>query len=100
MTWRDAERADVYFGPLQITLFTKAIYEDTVDVPPEGRLHVALFTDNLDRQLGGHEILWGPGFVEGTFGNRRIAFVAAPSGIRLEFMEQLEPAKKGHVLGD
>lgn len=94
MTWRDAERADVYFGPLQITLFTKAIYEDAVDVPPEGFLHVALFTDNLDRQLEGHEVLWGPALVEGTFGKRRIAFIAAPSRIRLEFMEQLEPAKE------
>ena len=31
-----------------------------------------------------------PAIVEGPFGRRRIAFVAAPGGIRLEFMEQLE----------
>jgi hypothetical protein len=37
-------------------------------------------------------VVWGPEVVEGTFGKRRIAFVDAPGGIRLEFMEQLEPA--------
>lgn len=92
MQWRSGERADVFLGPLQITLFTKAIYEDAVELPPEGFLHVALFTDNLDGELEGHQVLWGPAVVEGTFGRRRIAFVAAPGGIRLEFMEQLEPA--------
>ena len=30
--------------------------------------------------------------VSGTFGTRRIAFVEAPGGIRLEFMEQIEDA--------
>jgi hypothetical protein len=35
-------------------------------------------------------VLWGPRVVSGTFGTRRIAFVEAPGGIRLEFMEQLE----------
>jgi hypothetical protein len=33
--------------------------------------------------------VWGPTVVEGTFGKRRIAFVDAPGGIRLEFMEQM-----------
>lgn len=89
--WRAGERADVYMGTLQLTLFTKAIYEDTVDVAPEGFLHVALFTDDLDHELEGHQMLWGPAVVEGTFGTRRIAFVSAPGGMRLEFMEQLTP---------
>jgi hypothetical protein len=35
-------------------------------------------------------VVWGPEVVEGAFGKRRIAFVEAPGGIRLEFMEQLE----------
>ncbi len=91
LRWGTGERADVHLGPLQITLFTKAIYEDTVDVAPEGFLHAALFTDNLDRELDGHDVLWGPAVVEGPFGRRRIAFVAAPGGVRLEFMEQLAP---------
>ena len=90
MHWNDGERADVYLGPVMITLFTRAIYEDSVDLPPEGFLHPALFTDDLDAELAGHEVLWGPKIVEGAFGKRRIAFVAAPGGIRLEFMEQLE----------
>jgi catechol 2,3-dioxygenase-like lactoylglutathione lyase family enzyme len=90
MAWRNGERADVHLGPVQITLFTKAIYEDSVTLPAEGFLHPALFTDDLDAELAGHEVLWGPEIVEGGFGRRRIAFVNAPGGIRLEFMEQLE----------
>ncbi len=90
MLWRDAERADVYLGPIMITLFTQAIYEDTVDLPNEGFLHPALFTDDLDRELDGHTVVWGPEVVSGAFGTRRIAFVEAPGGIRLEFMEQME----------
>ncbi len=91
MHWRDGERADVFLGPVMITLFTRALYEDEVDLPAEGFLHPALFTDDLDAELEGHEVVWGPEIVEGTFGRRRIAFVSAPGGIRLEFMEQLEP---------
>jgi hypothetical protein len=90
MVWNNAERADVFLGPVMITLFTKAIYEDAVQLPPEGFLHPALFTDDLDKELEGHDVIWGPTVVEGAFGKRRIAFVSAPGGIRLEFMEQLE----------
>ena len=91
MHWRNGERADVFLGPVMITLFTRAIYEDAVDLPAEGFLHPALFTDDLDAQLEGHDVVWGPEVVEGAFGRRRIAFVDAPGGIRLEFMEQLDP---------
>jgi catechol 2,3-dioxygenase-like lactoylglutathione lyase family enzyme len=91
MEWGDGERADVYLGPVMITLFTRAIYEDAVALGDEGFLHPALFTDDLDRELEGHDVVWGPAVVEGAFGRRRIAFVNAPGGIRLEFMEQLEP---------
>jgi catechol 2,3-dioxygenase-like lactoylglutathione lyase family enzyme len=91
MVWGNGERADVYLGPVMITLFTRAIYEDDVDLPDEGFLHPALFTDDLDAELIGHEVVWGPAVVEGAFGTRRIAFVEAPGGIRLEFMEQLAP---------
>ncbi|MDQ1475549.1 MAG: hypothetical protein QOE62_778 [Actinomycetota bacterium] len=90
MHWNNGERADVFLGPVMITLFTHAIYEDSVDLPAEGFLHPALFTDDLDAQLAGHTLVWGPAVVEGAFGKRRIAFVEAPGGIRLEFMEQLE----------
>jgi hypothetical protein len=95
MQWRNGERADVFLGPVMITLFTQAIYEDEVDLPAEGFLHPALFTDDLDAQLEGHTVIWGPETVEGTFGKRRIAFVDAPGGIRLEFMEQIEPPPSG-----
>ena len=91
MHWNNGERADVVLGPLVITLFTKAIYEDAITLPEECFLHPALFTDDLDRQIEGLELVWGPSVVEGPFGKRRIAFVNAPGGIRLEFMEQLEP---------
>jgi catechol 2,3-dioxygenase-like lactoylglutathione lyase family enzyme len=89
--WNGAERADVCLGPVVITLFTRAVYEDTVVVGDEGFLHPALLTDDLDAELAGHEVVWGPAIVEGAFGRRRIAFVQAPGGMRLEFMEQLEP---------
>ena len=91
MRWRNGERADVFLGPVMISLFTHAIYEDEVALPAEGFLHPALFTDDLDAQIRGHEVVWGPEVVEGTFGKRRIVFVTAPGGIRLEFMEQIEP---------
>jgi catechol 2,3-dioxygenase-like lactoylglutathione lyase family enzyme len=92
MFWGNGDRADVYLGPVMITLFTRAIYEDSVELPDEGFLHPALFTDDLDAQLEGHDVIWGPEVVSGAFGTRRIAFVRAPGGIRLEFMEQIEPA--------
>ena len=95
MEWRNGERADVFLGPVMITLFTRAIYEDQVDLPSEGFLHPALFTDDLEASLEGQTVIWGPEIVEGTFGKRRIAFVDAPGGIRLEFMEQIEPAAAG-----
>ena len=89
MEWGGGQRADVFLGPVMITLFTRAIYEDDVALPTEGFLHPALFTDDLDAELTGHTVVWGPEIVEGAFGRRRIAFVEAPGGIRLEFMEQL-----------
>ena len=81
----------VHLGALHLTLFTRAVYEDDVDdVPDEGFLHVACFTDDLDRELEAHDVVWGPEVVSGpTFGTRRIAFVNAPANMRLEFMEQL-----------
>jgi catechol 2,3-dioxygenase-like lactoylglutathione lyase family enzyme len=92
MGWEGGERAEVHLGVLHLTLFTRAIYEDALDLPAEGFLHPALFTDDLDRELVGHEVVWGPEIVRGpTFGVRRIAFVRAPGAMVLEFMEQLEP---------
>ena len=90
MAWENGHRADVTLGWLNLTLFTKAIYEDACHLPAEGFLHPALFVDDLDAELARHTVLWGPTVVTGPFGSRRIAFVEAPGGIRLEFMEQLE----------
>ena len=95
MQWQNGERADVFLGPVMITLFTSAIYEEALTLPPEGFLHPALFSDDLDAQLRGLDVLWGPAVVEGSFGRRRIAFVEAPGNIRLEFMEQLQGPKPG-----
>jgi catechol 2,3-dioxygenase-like lactoylglutathione lyase family enzyme len=90
--WRNGRRADVAMGALNLTLFTRAIYEDDVDLPADGFLHVALFTDDLEREIEGHNVIWGPDVVSGpTFGTRRIVFVDAPGNMRLEFMEQLAP---------
>ena len=88
--WENGRRADVQLGTLALTLFTQAIYEDACTLPDEGFLHPALFVDDLDAELARHEVLWGPRIVSGSFGMRRIAFVEAPGGIRLEFMEQIE----------
>lgn len=96
MVWNGGERADVHLGPVTITLFTRALYEDDVDLPAECFLHPALFTGDLDAELVGHHVVRGPEIVEGPFGRRRIAFVAAPGGIRLEFMEQLDPTPGPH----
>lgn len=89
VAWENGRRADVTLGALQLTLFTQAIYEDACDLPDEGFLHPALFVDDLDAELERHRVLWGPRVVSGSFGTRRIAFVEAPGGIRLEFMEQV-----------
>jgi catechol 2,3-dioxygenase-like lactoylglutathione lyase family enzyme len=89
--WENGRRADVTLGWLHLTLFTKAIYEEACHLPDEGFLHPALFVDDLEAELAKHQVLWGPRTVSGSFGVRRIAFVEAPGGIRLEFMEQLEP---------
>lgn len=43
MVWGSGERADVYLGPVMITLFTHAIYEDSVVLPEEGFLHLLQF---------------------------------------------------------
>ena len=67
-------------------------FADNVELADDCFLHPALFTDDLDAQIQGHKVLWGPEIVEGHFGRRRIVFVEAPGGIRLEFMEQLEPS--------
>ena len=86
--WENGRRADVSLGWLNISLFTAAVYEDACVLPTEGFLHPALFVDDLDVELAKHDVLWGPRIVSGPFGTRRIAFVEAPGGIRLEFMEQ------------
>jgi hypothetical protein len=93
MAWAGGERVDVTLGALEITLFTKALYEDEVALDPDCFLHPALFTDDLDRQLEGQTVIWGPAEVSGPFGRRRIAFINATGNIRLEFMEQLDDPK-------
>jgi catechol 2,3-dioxygenase-like lactoylglutathione lyase family enzyme len=92
VAWENGRRADVTLGWLHLTLFTRAIYEDATTLPEEGFLHPALFVDDLDAELSRHDVLWGPRVVSGAFGTRRIAFVEAPGGMRLEFMEQMEDA--------
>ncbi|MBM3674982.1 MAG: hypothetical protein FJW88_08500 [Actinobacteria bacterium] len=89
--WRDAEMAEVSLGPVQLTLFSRALYEEQADLADEAFLHAALFVDDLEEQVAGHEVVWGPEVVTGPFGTRRIVFVNAPGAIRLEFKEQLAP---------
>src|SRR5450755_4116920 len=35
MPWHGGERADIYLGPVMITLFTRALYEDAVELPED-----------------------------------------------------------------
>lgn len=93
--WRGGERLDVRLAGVAITLFTRAVYEDELDVPAECFLHMAVFTEDLDATLAGRDVVWGPEVVEGSFGRRRIAFVDAPGATRLEFMEQLDGPADG-----
>jgi len=88
--WHGGERADARLGPVLITLFTRALYEDAVSLPDDCFLHLALFSDDVDAEVAGHRVIWGPAEVEGAFGRRRIAFVEAPGATRLEFMQQLD----------
>lgn len=88
--WEGAQRADVVLGALRLTLFTRALYEDRTDLPAEGFLHVALMSDDLEGDRAGLAPLWGPEVIRGPFGMRRVVFVDAPGGLRLEFMEQLD----------
>lgn len=90
--WEGARRADVSLGELKMTLFTRAIYENSADLPAEGFLHVAVMSDDLQGELADARPMWGPEIVRGPFGVRRIVFFDAPGGIRIELMEQLEPA--------
>ena len=77
LQWFGGERVDVVLGALDLTLFTRAIYEGEIDLPDDGFLHVATFTDDLDREIEGHDVIWGPAEVSGVFGTRRIVFVDA-----------------------
>jgi catechol 2,3-dioxygenase-like lactoylglutathione lyase family enzyme len=88
--WEGAQRADVVLGALSLTLFTRALYEDRADLPGEGFLHVALMSDDLEGDGAGMSPLWGPRVIRGAFGVRRVLFLEAPGGIRLELMEQLD----------
>jgi catechol 2,3-dioxygenase-like lactoylglutathione lyase family enzyme len=89
--WEGSRRVDLMMGPVAITLFDRALYEDLVDLPEECFLHVVFYVDDLDAAIEGMEVLWGPSVVKGSFGVRRIAFVEAPGGIRVEYAEQLQP---------
>jgi catechol 2,3-dioxygenase-like lactoylglutathione lyase family enzyme len=83
-------RADVDLSGVRLTLFTRAIYAAELGPLDDGWLHAAWFVADLDAALAGHRVLWGPHEITGPFGRRRIAFVAAPGGIRVELMQQVE----------
>lgn len=86
-------RSDVDLGGIRLTLFTRAVYADDLGPIGNGWLHAAWFVGDLDAALPGHRLLWGPHEVSGPFGTRRIAFVEAPGGLRVELMQQLvEPS--------
>ena len=88
MTWNNGERADVYLGPVMITLFTRAIYEDAVDLPAEGFLHPALFVDDLDTELEAITRRGIPvGEIEVAAGLFRRVTVSDPDGNTIQLAE-------------
>jgi catechol 2,3-dioxygenase-like lactoylglutathione lyase family enzyme len=94
--WEGSRRCDVVLGETLITLFEKALYEDSVSLAEDCFLHAVFSVEDLDSALdalqstGELNIVWGPGEVRGSFGHRRIAFLEAPGSIRIELMQQLE----------
>jgi hypothetical protein len=72
--WENGRRSDVTLGWLNVTLFTRAIYEEACDLPPEGFLHPALFVDDLDAELAGRDVLWGPRVVSERSGRTAAAW--------------------------
>lgn len=88
--WEGARRAECRIGPVAVTLFTRALYEDVKPQPEECFLHAVFRVDDLHRALDGREVLWGPRVVRSGTSVRRIAFVEAPGGIRIELMEELD----------
>jgi catechol 2,3-dioxygenase-like lactoylglutathione lyase family enzyme len=89
-SWEGGRRVDLNLAGLPVTLFTRALYETSLDLADECFLHAVFRVDDLEAALAGREVLWGPEVVAGSFGVRRIAFLEAPGGIRVELMEQLE----------
>ena len=94
MPLRQAYEVGVHGAPARLLTMPAWIRGEAVGVKL-----VTVFPQNAERGLGavsslyflldGQTVLWGPEIVSGAFGTRRIAFVEAPGGIRLEFMEQL-----------
>ncbi|MCL4422409.1 MAG: hypothetical protein M1115_04445 [Actinobacteria bacterium] len=93
--WAGARRVDLRIGPVEVTLFTRALYEEALDLPGECFLHAVFRVADLNSALAGHSVLWGPEVVHGTFGTRRIAFLEAPGAIRIELMEEILGADDG-----
>ena len=89
VAWENGRRADVQLGPLAHPVHPGHL-RGRCRAARRGLPAPALFVDDLDAELARHTVLWGPRTVSGSFGTRRIAFVEAPGGIRLEFMEQLD----------
>ena len=93
MPWADGERADVFLGPVMLTLFTRAIYEDAVTLPAEGFLHPALFTDDLDAavaELEAFSIAFVTGEQHQAHGVVRQVWVTDPVGNVVELQQDSE----------
>ncbi len=95
-SWEGSRRCDVVLGKTLITLFERALYEDSVVLPQDCFLHAVFSVEDLEsalealRSSGPLHIVWGPGEVKGSFGHRRIVFLEAPGSIRVELMQQLQ----------
>jgi len=90
----------IRLGNTRLIIFNKAPYEKDLQTDlPNGFLHAVYEVDDLEKvihslQHYGTKFIMSPRVLEGEFGTRRIAFVEAPDGTRVEVMQILEDSGK------
>lgn len=83
----------VRMGDKYLHLAEKMVYERLLDAPlPYGIAHVVYKSDDFDQDVqkalaAGNVLLMDIAHVSAQFGERRVAFMRAPSGYMVEFIE-------------
>jgi extradiol dioxygenase family protein len=90
----------IRLGNTRLIIFDKAPYEKDLETElPNGFLHAVYEVDDLDKVIDslqhyGTKFIMSPRVLKGEFGARRIVFVEAPDGTRVEVMQILEDSGK------